>query len=120
MQDAIKNEKLVVIDCYGTVTYPDVPPIKEVTSLENPTDISKLRYLVEMTRERFEQVQNVRWIVDDITNMVITIGSEEKVLRLLREFFFLLKKNRDLGLFYVDRKALSLHHWKTWLKPSFI
>ncbi|MHA1145449.1 MAG: V4R domain-containing protein, partial [Candidatus Helarchaeota archaeon] len=28
-------------------------------------------------------------------------------LRLLREFFFLLKKNRDLGLFYVDRKALS-------------
>ncbi|MHC1592322.1 MAG: V4R domain-containing protein, partial [Candidatus Helarchaeales archaeon] len=86
---------------------PEPIQIKNLISLENPNDISKLRYLIEMVREKLENVQNVRWIIDDITNMVITIGSEEKVLRFLREFSFILKQHGDLGLLYVDRNAIS-------------
>ncbi len=108
IKKAIEDRKFTVINCYGLTSSPDEFKKYSITHLENPNDVNKLRYLIGTIREEKCGIGcSTRWIFDDITNMVITIGSEDRVLQFLREMFYILKTYGDLGLFYVDRNAHS-------------
>ncbi|MHA1299162.1 MAG: V4R domain-containing protein [Candidatus Helarchaeota archaeon] len=105
IKKAIENKKYTIINCYGITSYPEEFKNLSIVHLENANDVNKLRYIIGTLREKQPKDSSVRWIIDDITNMVITIGSEDRVLQFLREFFHILKTNSDLGLFFVDRTA---------------
>ena len=105
IKNAIENKNYTIINCYGITAYPEEFKNLSIVHLENSNDVNKLRYIIGTLREGIPKGCSVRWIFDDITNMVITIGSEDRVLQFLREVFSILKTYGDLGLFYVDRKA---------------
>ncbi|MFX0132652.1 MAG: V4R domain-containing protein [Candidatus Hodarchaeota archaeon] len=106
IKKAIQEKKFTLINCYGITSSPEEFKEYSITNLDNPNDVNKLRYLIGTIREEKCGVGcSTRWIFDDITNMVITIGSEDRVLQFLREMFYILKTYGDLGLFYVDRTA---------------
>ncbi|NHI91599.1 MAG: hypothetical protein EAX96_03780 [Candidatus Lokiarchaeota archaeon] len=102
--------KFNVINCYGSIRGQEEYNGFKIESLQNPNDISKLRFIIDNLRRNIGNNSNVRWIFDDITSAVITIGAEDKVLRFLREIFHALKDygdDGDLGLFFVDRNSHS-------------
>lgn len=102
-------KRYYVVNCYGTLTYPDTFAFKDnIVEVDKPSDISKVKYVLDKLREdTCPKNENARWIFDDITNMYITIGEEAKILRFFRQMFQSLKSNNDLGLFYLDRNAHS-------------
>jgi len=102
-------QRYFVINCYGTFTYPENFTFKHsIIEVDKPSDISKLRYILDKIREDFCAIdENIRWIFDDITNMSISIGEETKILRFFRQMFQSLKSTNDIGLFYLDRNAHS-------------
>ncbi|MFX1451197.1 MAG: V4R domain-containing protein [Promethearchaeota archaeon] len=108
IKKAIQDRRFSIINCYGITSSPEEFKEYSITHLDNPNDVNKLRYLIGTIREeKCSRNCATRWIFDDITNMVITIGSEDRVLQFLREMFYILKTYGDLGLFYVDRNAHS-------------
>ncbi|NVM03339.1 MAG: hypothetical protein HWN67_13445 [Candidatus Helarchaeota archaeon] len=108
IKKAIEDRKFTLINCYGITQSPEEFKRYSITHLDNPNDVNKLRYLIGTIREeKCGEGCSTRWIFDDITNMVISIGSEDRVLQFLREMFYILKTYGDLGLFYVDSTAHS-------------
>ncbi len=107
---AVEENRFKVINCYGLIKEQGQLSDYPIYDLQNPNDVSKLRFIIDKLRKEIDENHSVRWIFDDITSMTITIGQEEKVLRFLREIFHTLKafgKEGDLGLFYIDRNSHS-------------
>ncbi|MHA1377242.1 MAG: V4R domain-containing protein [Candidatus Helarchaeota archaeon] len=107
IKKALKEKKYTIVNCYGITTYHDEFKDLSIVHLENANDINKLRYIIGTLREEQPPDSRIRWIFDDITNMVITIGSEDRVLQFLRDAFHILKTYGDLALFFVDRTPHS-------------
>ena len=106
-QQIIKNNRYQILNCYGKVDYPIEFRFRDsIQDMKSSNDLSKLRYEIErLRRENIPEGVNARWIFDDITSMIVTVGDENKVLKFVRDIFHFLRKTGDLGLFYIERRA---------------
>ncbi|MHA1311270.1 MAG: V4R domain-containing protein [Candidatus Helarchaeota archaeon] len=109
-QEITKKKRYIILNCYGKVEFPPEFKFKEsIQTMSSPHDLSKVRYEIErLRREHIPEGVNARWIFDDITSMIVTVGDENKVLKFVRDIFHFLRKTGDLGLFYIERRAHSV------------
>lgn len=109
-QEVTKNQRYVIVNCYGPTEYPPEFRFKDsIIDMASPNDLSKVRYLIEKLRkDNIPEGVNARWIFDDITSMIVTVGDENKVLKFIKDIFHFLRRTGDLGLFYVERRAHSV------------
>ncbi|MHA1229021.1 MAG: V4R domain-containing protein [Candidatus Helarchaeota archaeon] len=108
-QEIRKKRRYIILNCYGKVEYPPEFQFKDsIIDMNSPHDLSKVRYEIERLRkENIPEGANARWIFDDITSMIVTVGDENKVLKFIKDIFHFLRKTGDLGLFYIERRAHS-------------
>ncbi|MHA1269571.1 MAG: V4R domain-containing protein [Candidatus Helarchaeota archaeon] len=109
-QEITKKKRYIILNCYGKVEYPPEFRFKDaIIDMNNPHDLSKVRYEIEKLRKgNILEGANARWIFDDITSMIVTVGDENKVLKFVKDIFHFLRKTGDLGLFYIERRAHSV------------
>ncbi|MBD3230591.1 MAG: hypothetical protein GF329_20595 [Candidatus Lokiarchaeota archaeon] len=107
-QDIVKNRRYIILNCYGDIgQFPPEFRFKDsIINMSSPNDLSKLRYQIEkLRRDNIPEGVNARWVFDDITSMIVTVGDENKVLKFIKNIFHFLRRTSDLGLFYIERKA---------------